>query len=243
MNVTELSVNESHSFKYVLQVLGVFLYFSTTGQSGTGFGDIYARGVIGRIVVSIQMIASITYGIVIVGIGLSIIIQRQDKQARHQFKHIVREAQIIQEEEEEEKSKQRRSHSNASNNSQAKRNSHSRNSNSQQSHHPLQIELQTNHAQNHDTSDDEKQPLSPPPSKQQNRAAADTATDEKQRNLSLHPLWKSTSISTSSAPSTPRQPLSAPRDQRAKNGSATKSDYGSTDEASERKQVRQQQHR
>jgi hypothetical protein len=212
INVTELSnVQDSHSFNYVLQVLGVFLYFSCTAQSGTGFGDIYARGVIGRIVVSVQMLASITYGVIIVGCGISIIIQRQDRVARSQFKNIVLEAARIQEEEEEEEEEAEEHQAEA----QKHNSSLIKNNEAQRSSHSRLIDLYNgNHAMPHDT-DDEKQPLSPPPQTNRN--------NDKQ-NLSLHPLWRSNAASSSSNPSTPQQPLSA--SERRQNGS--QSGYGSS---------------
>ena len=91
INVTELTVNESHSLEYVFQLLCILIYFGFTAMSGTGFGDIYARGSIGRAFVSVQMIVSVAYGIIIFGLGLSLLIQRQDKQARKEFVHVVQE--------------------------------------------------------------------------------------------------------------------------------------------------------
>ena len=60
-------------------------------NSGTGFGDIYARGFIARMMVSTEMIVSIIYQIVIIGLGLSLLIQRQDNIAIKEFVEDVKE--------------------------------------------------------------------------------------------------------------------------------------------------------
>jgi len=56
-----------------------FLYFSCTAMTTTGFGDITPRLMVGRIAVTVHMIVSQVYHILILGLGTAIFISRQQE--------------------------------------------------------------------------------------------------------------------------------------------------------------------
>lgn len=69
----------------VFEVLYVFVHFSLTVMTTTGFGDIYARGVIARMFVLVEMLVSILYNAVIIGLGTSQLIDMQAGKAEEEF--------------------------------------------------------------------------------------------------------------------------------------------------------------
>jgi len=72
----------------IFEVLYVFVHFSLTVMTTTGFGDVYARGVVARLFVLAQMLISILYSAVIIGLGTSQLIdeigQKADAKMREQ---------------------------------------------------------------------------------------------------------------------------------------------------------------
>lgn len=69
----------------IFEVLYIFIHFSLTVMSTTGFGDVYARGVAARLFVLVQMLVSILYNAVIIGLGTSQLIDMQSAKAEKQF--------------------------------------------------------------------------------------------------------------------------------------------------------------
>ena len=69
----------------IFEVLYIFIHFSLTVMTTTGFGDIYARGVIARWFVLIEMLVSILYNAVIIGLGTSQLIDMQSAEAEQEF--------------------------------------------------------------------------------------------------------------------------------------------------------------
>ena len=69
----------------IFSVLYIFIHFSLTVMTTTGFGDIYARGVIARMFVLVQMLVSILYNAVIIGLGTSRLIDMQSAHAEQEF--------------------------------------------------------------------------------------------------------------------------------------------------------------
>lgn len=66
-------------------VIVTFIYFSFTVITGTGFGDIYGRGVLARLAVMCEMMISILYGFIIVGLGMATLISRLDAMAEQKL--------------------------------------------------------------------------------------------------------------------------------------------------------------
>ena len=90
----------SHQFSHhssfdltVFEVLYVFVHFSFTVMTTTGFGDVYARGVVARLFVLAQMLISILYSAVIIGLGTSQLIDIQAQKAEADFKEKEAEAE------------------------------------------------------------------------------------------------------------------------------------------------------
>ena len=75
----------------IFEVLYIFLHFSFTVMTTTGFGDIYARGVIARAFVLVEMLVSILYNAVIIGLGTSQLIDLQSAEAEKKFKEVKAE--------------------------------------------------------------------------------------------------------------------------------------------------------
>ena len=75
----------------IFEVLYIFLHFSFTVMTTTGFGDIYARGVIARAFVLVEMLVSILYNAVIIGLGTSQLIDLQSAEAEKNFQHVKAE--------------------------------------------------------------------------------------------------------------------------------------------------------
>jgi hypothetical protein len=69
----------------IFEVLYVFVHFSLTVMTTTGFGDVYARGVVARLFVLTQMLISILYSAVIIGLGTSQLIDMQAAKAETSF--------------------------------------------------------------------------------------------------------------------------------------------------------------
>ena len=76
----------------IFEVLYIFLHFSFTVMTTTGFGDIYARGVIARGFVLVEMLVSILYNAVIIGLGTSQLIDLQSAEAEKKFQEVKAEA-------------------------------------------------------------------------------------------------------------------------------------------------------
>lgn len=83
----------SHEFSHttdlpldIFNVFIIYLYFSITVMTSTGFGDLYARGTIARVSVMSEMLVSVVYGFIIVGLGMSHIINKLDEQAANKLK-------------------------------------------------------------------------------------------------------------------------------------------------------------
>jgi hypothetical protein len=77
----EFSINKNEDDSDIFQVVFLFTYFSFTAMSGTGFGDVYPRAALSRAVCTTEMIMSIFYQFVIVGLGLATLIDRQENDA------------------------------------------------------------------------------------------------------------------------------------------------------------------
>jgi len=75
----------------IFEVLYIFLHFSFTVMTTTGFGDIYARGVIARAFVLVEMLVSILYNAVIIGLGTSQLIDLQSAEAEKKFQEVAAE--------------------------------------------------------------------------------------------------------------------------------------------------------
>lgn len=75
----------------IFEVLYIFIHFSLTVMSTTGFGDVYARGVAARLFVLVQMLVSILYNAVIIGLGTSQLIDMQSAKAEQQFDELRRQ--------------------------------------------------------------------------------------------------------------------------------------------------------
>ena len=65
------------------EVIFVFIHFSCTVLTSTGFGDVYARGVISRLVVLSEMWVCILYTCVIIGLGCANMIEHQTAQQQY----------------------------------------------------------------------------------------------------------------------------------------------------------------
>ena len=76
----------------IFEVLYIFLHFSFTVMTTTGFGDIYARGIIARGFVLVEMLVSILYNAVIIGLGTSQLIDLQSAEAEKKFQEVKAEA-------------------------------------------------------------------------------------------------------------------------------------------------------
>ena len=72
----------------LFSVLYIFIHFSLTVLTTTGFGDIYARGAIARMVVLVEMLVSILYNAVIIGLGTSQLIDMQSAKAELEFSRL-----------------------------------------------------------------------------------------------------------------------------------------------------------
>ena len=72
----------------LFSVLYIFIHFSLTVLTTTGFGDIYARGAIARMVVLVEMLVSILYNAVIIGLGTSQLIDMQSAKAEVEFSRL-----------------------------------------------------------------------------------------------------------------------------------------------------------
>ena len=66
----------------VPEIWCTFIYFSTTTMTGTGFGDIFARGVLSRLVALVQMMISIVYCSIIIGLGMFVLCEQLDVSAK-----------------------------------------------------------------------------------------------------------------------------------------------------------------
>ena len=77
----------------IFSVLYIFVHFSLTVMTTTGFGDIYARGVIARMFVLVHMLVSILYNAVIIGLGTSQLIDMQSAKAEVEFSRMRIKAQ------------------------------------------------------------------------------------------------------------------------------------------------------
>ena len=56
-----------------------------TAMTGTGFGDIFARGVLSRLVASVEMLVSILYTCVIMGMGMLYLCEQMDHKATQEL--------------------------------------------------------------------------------------------------------------------------------------------------------------
>jgi hypothetical protein len=97
----EFSIEKTHEIDQ-FSVLSQFMYFSVTAMSGTGFGDIYARGVGSRIAVAAEMLVAIIYQCVIIGVGLSILIEKADEESAERFKTLIQQVKEKERKEQEE---------------------------------------------------------------------------------------------------------------------------------------------
>lgn len=66
----------------VPEIWFTFIYYSTTTMTGTGFGDIFARGVLSRLVALVQMMISIVYCSIIIGLGMFVLCEQLDVSAK-----------------------------------------------------------------------------------------------------------------------------------------------------------------
>jgi hypothetical protein len=73
----------------VFDVSVTFMYFSLTVMTGTGFGDVYARGLAARLCVMLEMIISTLYNFIILGLGMAALIEQFDAIAEKRFKEQV----------------------------------------------------------------------------------------------------------------------------------------------------------
>ena len=55
----------------MVSLLWQFIYFSFTSQTTTGFGDIVPIGALPRLIVSVQLLMTVVFTFVILGLGLS----------------------------------------------------------------------------------------------------------------------------------------------------------------------------
>ena len=101
----QFSRADEFNLSNIFEVLYIFIHFSLTIMTTTGFGDIYARGIIARLFVLIEMMVSILYNAVIIGLGTSQLIDLQAGRAEQEFMKLKKqqeEESLIKQQQEDE---------------------------------------------------------------------------------------------------------------------------------------------